>query len=85
MVDNSIKRYARYQDNQYPNSLSALVPIYLRLKEEDLIQLNRFSYKLDPKIGYELSFAHPEPGEMNIIISAKGIRYESILTDGFSG
>jgi hypothetical protein len=85
MVDNSIKRYARYQDNQYPNSLPALVPNYLRLKQEDLIQLDKFSYKLDPQIGYELSFAHPEPGEMNIIISPKGIRYESTASDEVSG
>src|SRR4030042_336669 len=79
MVDNSIKRYARYQGNQYPDRLLDLVPRYLRLKEEDLIQLNRFSYSLDPQIGYELSFAHPKPGEMNIIISPNGIRYESTI------
>jgi len=84
MVDNSIKRYARYQHNQYPNSLPDLVPKYLRLAEEDLIQLNRFTYRLDPKKGYELSYAHPKPGEMNIIISPKGIRYESIVDYGAS-
>jgi hypothetical protein len=85
MVDNSIKRYARYQHNQYPNSLPELVPKYLRLAEEDLIQLNRFSYRLDPQKGYELSYAHPGPGEMNIIISPKGIRYESTVKVGVSG
>ncbi len=85
MVDNSIKRYARYQHNQYPNSLPELVPKYLRLAEEDLIQLNRFSYRLDPQKGYELSYAHPGPGEMNIIISPKGIRYESTENVGVSG
>ena len=85
MVDNSIKRYARYQDRKYPDSLTNLVPKYLRLREEDLIQLNRFSYRLDPQIGYELSYAHPGPGEMNIIISPKGIRYESTPRYGVSG
>ena len=85
MVDNSIKRYAHYQNNKYPDSLIDLVPKYLRLKEEDLIQLNRFSYILDPQKGYELSYAHPEPGEMNIIISSKGIRYESAPRYGVSG
>ena len=85
MVDNSIKRYAHYQNKEYPSTLSALVPKYLRLKEEDIIQLNRFSYRLDPQKGYELSYAHPKPGEMNIIISPKGIRYESTLSNEVSG
>jgi hypothetical protein len=85
MVDNSIKRYARYQHNQYPNSLHELVPKYLRLREEDLTQLNRFSYRLDPQKGYELSYAHPGPGEMNIVISPKGITYESTVNVGASG
>ena len=85
MVDNSIKRYAHYQNKEYPSSLAVLVPKYLRLPKEELIQLNRFSYRLDPQKGYELSYAQPEPGEMNIIISPKGIRYESALSDGVSG
>jgi len=79
MVDNSIKRYAYYQKKQYPEKLIDLVPKYLRLKEEDLIQLNKFKYSLDPQAGYELSYAKPPPGEMNIIISSKGIRYESTV------
>jgi hypothetical protein len=85
MVDNSIKRYARYQNNKYPDRLLDLVPRYLRLKEEDLTQLNRFSYILDPQKGYELSYTNPKPGEMNIIISPKGIRYESTPRYGVSG
>jgi len=85
MVDNSIKRYAHYQNKKYPDRLIDLVPKYLRLNEEDLIQLNRFSYTLDPQSGYELSYAHPVPGEMNIIISSKGIKYEPALSNGVSG
>jgi hypothetical protein len=85
MVDNSIKRYAYYQKKQYPEKLIDLVPKYLRLKQEDLIQLNKFKYSLDPQTGYELSYARPAQGEMNIIISSKGIRYEPALSDGVSG
>lgn len=77
MVDSSIKRYAHYEGNKYPEKLTDLVPKYLRLSDEDIVQLNRFKYIKDTETGYQLSFVNPKQGEMNIIISPKGIRYET--------
>jgi hypothetical protein len=82
MVDSSIKRYAHYEGNKYPDKLTDLVPRYLRLSDEDIIQLNRFNYIKDPQTGYQLSLAKPKSGEMNIIISPKGIRYEAKIEGG---
>jgi len=82
MVDSSIKRYAHYEGNKYPEKLTDLVPRYLRLSDEDIIQLNRFNYIKDPQTGYQLSLANPKQGEMNIIISPKGIRYEARIEGG---
>ncbi|MFC1863463.1 hypothetical protein ACFL1Z_05875, partial [Thermodesulfobacteriota bacterium] len=81
MVDSSLKRYAHYKDNKYPEKLSDLVPKYLPMKNEDIPELARLSYKRDPQSGYLLSIAKPKPGAMNIIITPKGIRYES-ATEG---
>ena len=76
MVDSSIKRYAHYEGNQYPAKLSDLIPKYMRLQEKDLPQLQNLSYERDQALGYRLSFAKPKPGE-KIVITAKGVRYES--------
>ena len=76
MIDSSIKRYAHYEGNQYPAKLSDLIPKYLRLQEKDLPQLQNLSYERDQALGYRLSFAKPKPGE-KIVITAKGIKYES--------
>jgi len=82
LVDSSIKKYAHYEGNKYPEKLTDLVPKYLRLSDEDVIQLNLFKYIKDPQIGYQLSLAKPKQGEMNIIISPKGIRYEAKIEGG---
>lgn len=82
MVDSSIKRYAHYEGNKYPDKLTDLVPKYLHLSDEDIIQLERFNYVKDPGIGYRLSFANPKAGEMNIIISPTGIKYEAQMGGG---
>jgi len=75
MVDGAIKRYAHYEGNRYPEKLSNLVPKYLSLRKDELIYLNKLSYKRDSKIGYRLSFANLKAGEMNLILSSKGIEY----------
>ena len=64
MVDNSIKRYSFYEGNKYPESLTDLVPKYLPLKKEDIPELDRLSY------------SHPKPGRLKIIITPEGIEYE---------
>jgi hypothetical protein len=80
MVDSSIKRYAHYQGNKYPDRLADLVPKYIYLNDEDIPQLDRFKYIKDPATGYQLSMARPKAGEMNIILSPKGIKYEVLAT-----
>ncbi|MEE9612110.1 MAG: B-box zinc finger protein [Desulfatiglandales bacterium] len=82
MVDAAIKRHAHYEGNQYPKSLSSLVPKYLTLGEKDLIHLERLFYQKDPDAGYLLSLANPKPGDMKIIISPKGIQYELPSSQG---
>jgi len=82
MVDSSIKRYAHYEGNKYPDKLADLVPKYLRLSDEDIIQLGRFTYIKDTAAGYQLSLSKPKQGEMNITISPKGIKYESKIGGG---
>jgi hypothetical protein len=82
MVDSSIKRYAHYNGNKYPDKLTDIVPKYLHLNDQDISQLNRFNYIKDPKTGYQLSLAKPKPGEMNIIISPQGIKYNAKIEGG---
>ena len=82
MVDSSLKRYAHYEGNKYPDKLADLVPRYLKLNKEDISQLERFSYIKDPNLGYQLSISKPKSGEMNIIISPKGIKYETKIGGG---
>jgi len=81
MVDSSLKRYAQYQNNKYPEKLVDLVPKYLPMRKEDIPELGRLSYERDPQSGYLLSIAEPKPGAMNIIITPKGIKYQS-TTEG---
>jgi hypothetical protein len=82
MVDGALKRFAHYEGNQYPVKLVELVPKYLPLKKEDFPLLDKLSYVRDPSLGYRLSLAHPKPGDMNLIISPKGVRYETLPGGG---
>jgi len=82
MVDSCIKRYANHQKGNYPESLMDIVPKYLPLRGDNLIYLERLSYKKDPQEGYLLSLVNTKPGEMKIIISAKRIRYASSSKEG---
>jgi len=82
MVDSSIKRYAHYHGNKYPDKLTDIVPKYLHLSNQDIPQLSRFNYIKDPRTGYQLSLANPKPGEMNIIISPQGIKYNAKIEGG---
>ena len=82
MVDGAIKRYALYQGKKYPEELTNLYPTYLSMREEELFHLKRLSYKRVAKGGYRLSLTNPKPGEMNIIISPKGIKYEISSGEG---
>jgi hypothetical protein len=82
MVDGALKRYAHYEGNRYPERLSKLVPKYLSLRKEELFNLDRLSYQRDPKGGYSLSLAKTKPGEMNVILSAKGIEYSRPPSSG---
>ena len=75
MVDGAVKRYAHYQGNKYPPELSDLVPKYLQFDDKDKRLLGMLSYKRDRSDGYRLSFAKPEGEEMNVIITAKGLKY----------
>lgn len=82
MVDGALKRFAHYEGNQYPAQLTELVPKYLSLKDEEILLLDNVSYTRDPVQGYRLSLAKPKPGDMNIIISPKGVRYETLPGGG---
>lgn len=82
MVDGAIKRYAHYEDNRYPSKLDDLVPKYLSLRKDELPLLESLSYARDFQLGYRLSLARPKPGEMNLIISPKGIQYETPHSGG---
>ena len=82
MVDGSLKRFAHYEGNQYPAQLVELIPKYLSLRKEDTPLLDMLSYTRDPSLGYRLSLAKPKPGDMNLIISPKGVRYETLPGGG---
>lgn len=75
MVDASIKRYARFEGNRYPQKLADLAPKYLGLREGDMGLLDNLSYRVDPREGYLLSLAKPKSGQLNVVLSAKGIKY----------
>lgn len=80
MVDGAIKRYAHYEGNRYPAHLSDLVPKYLQ--KEEFMHLKRLSYETNVKIGYRLFLANPKPGEMNLILSPKGVEYTTPSREG---
>ena len=82
MVDGALKRFAHYEGNQYPSQLTDLIPKYLSLRKEDTPLLDVLSYTRDPSLGYRLSLAKPKAGDMNIIISPKGVRYETLPGGG---
>ncbi len=82
MVDGALKRYAHYENNTYPSTLSDLVPKYVDLKEPDLVYLNRLKYTRDSRVGYRLSLAAPEKGEMNPVLTAGGIEYVPSVKEG---
>jgi hypothetical protein len=74
-VDGALKRYAHYEGNEYPEVLTDLVPKYLSLQGEQILHLKQLAYERHSDTGYRLSLAKPEPGEMNVILTAKGIEY----------
>jgi len=82
MVNTSIKRYAHFKDNKYPDTLEILVPKYLRMKKDDIHHLAKLSYQKDPVTGYRLTLANPKPGSMKVIITPKGIKYKQPLSEG---
>jgi hypothetical protein len=82
MVDGAIKRYAHYENNRYPSGLSDLTPKYLSMRNEEQPLLDTLAYEKDPILGYRISLANPKPGEMNLIISPKGIQYEIPVRGG---
>lgn len=73
LVDGSIKRYAYYEKKGYPEKLTDLVPKYLRMDERNIGQLQLLSYQRETKDGYSLSLARKTPGEMTVVLSAKGV------------
>jgi hypothetical protein len=82
MVDGAIKRYALYKGNTYPAALTELLPDYLSLREGEAAYLKRLTYQPDPRVGYRLSLIKPGPGEMNLILTPKGIEYTAPATEG---
>ena len=82
MVDGAIKRYAHYERNKYPEKLTDLIPKYVSLEGEQILHLKQLLYQLDPKVGYRLSLASPEPGEMNVILTSKGVEYSAPSEEG---
>jgi hypothetical protein len=77
MVDGAVKRFAHFEGGQYPLTLTDLIPKYLALSKQDIPRLSQLIYVRDAKVGYRLSLSNPKAGEMNIILSPKGIKYES--------
>ena len=77
LVNGSIKRFAHYEGNRYPERLADLVPRYLHVKKNQLQFLEKLRYAKDPDpaIGYRLSLAHVKKGEMNITLTAGGVKY----------
>jgi hypothetical protein len=75
MVDGALKRYAHYEGNRYPEKLTDLIPKYVSLQGGQIIHLQQLAYERDSDSGYRLSLAKPEPGEMDVILTPKGIEY----------
>jgi len=83
MVDVAIKRYAHYEGNEYPETLSDLIPKYVPLGKHELLPLGRLSYRRNAEVGYYLLLGDPETGGALIILSPQGIAY-SVLSKGGS-
>jgi len=75
MVDGALKRYAHYKSNAYPTALTELLPDYLSLRKGEAGLLERLSYQRDLKLGYRLRLIKPGSGEINLILTPKGIEY----------
>jgi len=77
LVNGSLKRFAHYEGNRYPERLTDLVPKYLQLKKSQLSFLEnlRYSRDPDPNVRYRLSMAHVKKGEMSITLTASGVKY----------
>jgi hypothetical protein len=75
MVDGALKRYAHYEGNRYPEELTDLIPKYISLRGEQIVHLQQLAYERDSDGGYRLSLAKPEPGEMSVILTDKGLEY----------
>lgn len=75
MVNSAVQRYAHYEGNQYPVKLTDLIPKYLQFNDKEKQLLGLLSYRTDRNVGYRLSFANPESREMDVIITAKGLKY----------
>ena len=82
MVDGAIKRFADEKGIKYPEKITDLIPKYLSLAVGDLAHLNILLYVRDKEAGYRLSLKAPKPGQMNIVITPQGIRYESSSRGG---
>jgi hypothetical protein len=74
-VDGALKRYAHYEGNKYPEKLTDLIPKYISLRGEQIVHLQQLAYERNSDGGYRLSLAKPEPGEMKVILTPKGIEY----------
>ena len=77
LVDGSLKRYAHYEGNKFPEHLSGLVPKYFQISKDRISFLDRLSYERDPnpEVGYRLSIAQTKAGAMKVILTAKGLKY----------
>ncbi|RLB33967.1 MAG: hypothetical protein DRH12_17875, partial [Deltaproteobacteria bacterium] len=62
-----------------PDSLADLVPKYLAFKQNELGFLDQLVYRKDPVKGYKLSLRHVKKGEMNLVLTAKGIEYRMTI------
>jgi len=82
MVDGAIKRYAHYEGNKYPEQLTDLIPKYISLRGNEALNLRRLSYQRDLVVGYRLSLVKPNPGQMNVILTPKGIEYTPPSNEG---
>ena len=82
MVDSALKRFAHYEGNIYPEKITDLIPKYLSFNEGDLFQLTILSYERVTGLGYHLSLSDPRPGELDIVISPKGIEYQLVPGGG---
>jgi len=75
MIDGALKRYAHYEGNRYPEKLTDLVPKYVSLRGGQIVHLQQLAYERASDVGYRLSLVKPDPGEMNVILTSKGIEY----------